>query len=114
MTWQANHVSQILSEVDVNKSKIVEFILPLDGQSMNWYSQHEEGEFELFKQLTSKFMRLFHRQVPKRKLMSQLYAACQEVHETIPQFIIPFQNLQRQLARSLLEEDVKDTFLLSH
>ena len=46
--------------------------------------------------------------------MSEFYVACQEVHETIPQFIIPFQNLQRQLARSLLEEDVKDTFLLSH
>ena len=35
----------------------------------------------------------------------------QEAHETVPQFIIRFQNLRRQLARQLLEEDVKETFL---
>ena len=43
--------------------------------------------------------------------MSQFYAAYQEVHETIQQFIIRFQNLQRQLARPLVIEDVKETFL---
>ena len=31
-TWQANHVSQRLLEMDVDKSKIVEFELSLEGQ----------------------------------------------------------------------------------
>ena len=39
-TWQANHVSQKVSEADANKSQIAEFRLLLDGQSTNWYSQH--------------------------------------------------------------------------
>ena len=43
--------------------------------------------------------------------MSQFYAAYQEAHETVPQFMIWFQNLRRQLARPPPEEDVKDTFL---
>ena len=38
MTWQANHVSQRLSEASADKSKILEFGLLLDGQSTNWYS----------------------------------------------------------------------------
>ena len=98
ITWQTNHVSQRLLEADADKSKIVEFRLSLDGQSTNWYAQHEVGELESFKQLTSKFIIPFHGQVPKRELMSQFYVACQEVHETVPQFIIQFQNLRRQLA----------------
>ena len=48
-TWQANHVSQRLSEVDADKSKITEFGLWLEGQSANWYLQHDEGELESFK-----------------------------------------------------------------
>ena len=110
-TWQTNHVSQRLSEADANKSKIVEFRLSLDGKLANWYSQHEEDEFQSFKQLTTKLIRLFHRRIPKRELMSQFYAAYQEAHETVPQVIIRLQNLRRQLARSLPEEDVKYTFL---
>ena len=43
--------------------------------------------------------------------MSQFYAAYQKAHETIPQFIIRFQNPRRQLARPPPEEDVNDTFL---
>mgnify|MGYP000067078326 FL=1 len=43
MTWRAK---QRLSETDADKSKIVEFKLSLEGKSTNWYSQHEEGEFE--------------------------------------------------------------------
>ena len=38
VTWQANHVSQRLSKVDADKSKIAKFGLSLDGQSANWYS----------------------------------------------------------------------------
>ena len=40
--------------------------------------------------------------------MSQFYAIS---HEIVPRFFIRFQNLRRQLARQLLEEDVKETFL---
>ena len=69
-TWQANHVSQRLSETDADKSKIAEFGLSLEGQSANWYSQHEADEFETFKLLTTKFTQRFHRQVPLRELMS--------------------------------------------
>ena len=43
--------------------------------------------------------------------MSQFYTISQEVHEIVPQFIIRFQNLRRQLARQPLEKDVKETFL---
>ena len=89
----------------------VEFRWSLDRQSVNWYSQHEEGEFKSFKQLTNKFLKLFHRQVPKRELMNQFYAAYQEAHEIVPQFIIQFQTLWRQLARPSPEEVVRDTFL---
>ena len=43
--------------------------------------------------------------------MSQFYAISQETLETVPQFIIWFQNLKRQLARQPPEEDVKETSL---
>ena len=43
--------------------------------------------------------------------MSQFYAISQETLETVPQFIIWFQNLKRQLARQPPEEEVKETCL---
>ena len=88
-------------------SGIAEFGLSLDGQSANW----GQCEFESFKQLNTKFIRLFHRQVPQMKLMGPFYAVYQETHETIPQFIDRFQNLWRPLARQPPEDDVKETFL---
>ena len=42
--------------------------------------------------------------------MSQFYTISQERHETVPQFIIRFQNLRRQLARKPPKDDVKETF----
>ena len=109
-TWKANHVSQRVLEVDADKSKIAEFRWSLEGKWTNCYSQHEEGEFESFKTLNTKFIRLFHRQVPQWELISQFYAISQEAHAIVPQFIIRFQNLRRQLARQPLEDDVKETF----
>ena len=97
-----------MSEADAEKSKIAEFGLSLEGQPTNWYSHHKASEFESFKILTTKFIRRFHRQVQQRELMSQFYAIS---HEIVPRFFIRFQNLRRQLARQLLEEDVKETFL---
>ena len=60
MTWEANNVSQRLLEANADKPKIAKFGLSLNVQMVNWYSQHEAGEFESFKQLTTKFIRLFH------------------------------------------------------
>ena len=45
--------------------------------------------------------------------MGHFYVSYQEAHETIPQFIIWFQNLRRQFARPPPKEDVKDIFLLT-
>ena len=44
--WQANHVSQRLATANENTSKIAEFGLSMEGQSANWYSQHDITEFE--------------------------------------------------------------------
>ena len=82
--------------------------MSLEGQSTNWYSQHESGEFKKFKILTTKFIRRFHRQVQQRELMSQFYAIS---HEIVPRFFIRFQNLRRQLARQPPDDDVKEAFL---
>ena len=43
--------------------------------------------------------------------MGQFYAAYQESHESIPQFIIRFQNLRKKLTRPPSEKDLKETFL---
>ena len=43
--------------------------------------------------------------------MSRFYAISQEAHEIVPQLIIHFQNLRKQLARQPSKEDVKETFL---
>mgnify|MGYP000597861148 CR=1 FL=1 len=97
--------------VDAETSKITEFGLSLDGQATNWYSQHESGEFKKFKILTTKFIRLFHRQVQHSELMSQFYAVYQEAHEIVPQFIIRFQTLHRQLTSAPLEDEAKAVYL---
>ena len=43
--------------------------------------------------------------------MSQFYAAYQEAHEIVPEFVIRFQNLCLQVARPILEDELKDAFL---
>ena len=110
-TWQANHVLQRLVVADAERSKIAEFGLSLDGQAAHWYSQHDLGEFTSFTVLRDQFIRLFHRQVPKRELYCQFYTISQEPQETIKQFTIRFQNLYRHLAREILADDLKETFL---
>ena len=70
------------------------------------------GAFAPFRALRDRFIRLFHRQIPKRdSLLSQFYAISQEHQETIPQFTIRFQNLHRELAREISADNPKDTFL---
>ena len=89
-TWQTNHVSQWLAEANANASKKAKFGLSLDGWAVNWYSQHDQGEFEYFKQLTNKFVKLFHWRIAQRELMSQFYAIGQDAHKIVPQFVIRF------------------------
>ena len=110
-TWQANHASKRLGLVEANISKIAEFGLSLDGQAASWYSQNEISEFEDFDQLKQEFVQLFHKRIPQRDLMSQFYASRQEANETVPQFVIRFQSLRRQLTRSPTPEELTDIFL---
>ena len=46
-TWEVNHVAQRLSATSEEKSKIDEFVLSLDGPSVNWYSQNGAGRLNL-------------------------------------------------------------------
>ena len=110
-TWQTSHVSQRLAEQDANASKIAEFGLLLERQATNWYSQHNLTEFRDFQQLRKKFILIFHLRIPLWELMSQFYVVYQEPHETVPQFIIRFQNLQRQLVCPPSAEELKEPFL---
>ena len=110
-TWQANHASKRLGLVEANISKIAEFGLSLDGQAASWYSQNEISEFADFDQLKQEFVQLFHRRIPQRDLMSQFYAIRQEANETVPQFVIRFQSLRRQLTRSPTPEELTEIFL---
>ena len=63
-TWEINHGAQRLSKAVEDKSKIVEFVLSLDGLSANWYAQNGPKTLDLFDQLAAKFTQLFHRKIP--------------------------------------------------
>ena len=110
-TWEANHVSQRLIEPEAKLSKIVEFGITLEGpvgplarKASTWKLCHIRG-------LETKFLRLFHRQVEQRELVSQFYTTHQEEQETVPQFIIRFQTLHNQLTRAPPEDEAKVVFL---
>ena len=49
--------------------------------------------------------------IAQRELIGKFYADYQELNETMPQIIIRFHHLWKQLTRPLLEEDLKETFL---
>ena len=110
-TWEINHGAQRLSAEAGDKSEIVEFVLSLDGYSANWFEQNGLHGFETFELMTSKFLQLFHRQIPQKDFIAQFYALYQEKHETISQFVIRFQNLQLQISRPILDNELKDVFL---
>ena len=41
--------------------------------------------------LKDKFLRLFHRQIPQRELMSRFFAIiCEDTNKTVPQFVNRF------------------------
>ena len=76
--WEINHAAQRLSATAEEKSKIVEFVLSLDGLSANWFAKNgirAFESFESFEHLTTKFTQLFHRQIPQKDLIGQFYAA---------------------------------------
>ena len=78
---------------------------------MSWYSQNELSEFADFDQLKQEFVQLFHKRILQRDLMSQFYASRQEANETVPQFVIRFQSLRRQLTHSPTPEELSEIFL---
>ena len=44
-TWEANHVSQRLTEAEVERSKVAEFSMTLEGPAARWHAQHLPGSF---------------------------------------------------------------------
>ena len=67
--------------------------------------------FETFEQLITKFIQLIYQQIPQKDLIVQFYASYPEPHETVSQFLIRFQNLQLQISRPILDQELKDIFL---
>ena len=82
-TWEIKHGAQRLSATAKDKSKIVECVLSLDGQSANWFAHNSFGAFKTFEQLTNKFLQSFHQQIPQKDLIAQIYAFYQKPHETV-------------------------------
>ena len=50
-TWEANHVSQQLMDVEAQCSKIAEFSMTLEGPDTRWYAKHLPGSFATFEAL---------------------------------------------------------------
>ena len=110
-TWEANHVSERLTELEAERSKVAEFGMTLEGPAARWHAKHLLGSFATFDALKAKFLRLFHRQVEQRELVGQFYTTRQEEHETVPQFIIRFQTLHNHLTKAPPEDEAKAVFL---
>ena len=112
-TWQPNHSTQRLSAAKIEASKIAEFTLSLNGPAARWYSRLDAGEVTTFQDVRTKFLELFHQEIPKRELLRQFFSMSQEPHETVAQFTIRFQDLYRQLADDVPAHHILDTFLSS-
>ena len=112
-TWQANHSTQRLSVAEIEASKITEVTLSLDGPIARWYSRLDAGEVTTFQDVRTKFLELFHREVPKRELLRQFFSMSQEPHETVAQFTIRFQDPYRRVADDVSAQHIPDTFLSS-
>ena len=95
-TWQAKHSTQRPSALEIEASKIAEFTLSLDGPATRWYSHLDAGEVNTFHDVCTKFLKLIHREVPKRKLLRQFFSMSQELHETVAQFTTRFQHVRVQ------------------
>ena len=106
-------MTQRLSAAKIDSSKIAEFTLSLDGPVVRWYSRLDAGEVTTFQDVRTKFLELFHREVPKRELLLQFFSMNQELQETVSQFTIRFQDLHRQLAEDVSAHHISETFLAS-
>ena len=73
----------------------------------------EIGDATTFQIVRTKFLELFHREVPKRELLRQFFSMSQEPHETAARFTIRFQDLYRQVADDVSAQHIPDTFLSS-
>ena len=73
----------------------------------------EVGEVATFQIVCTKFLELFHREVPKRELLRQFFSISQEPHEMVAQFTIRFQDLYRQVADDVSAQHIPNTFLSS-
>ena len=72
-TWEANHISQRLTEPEAERSKIAEFGITLEGPAAQWHAKHLPGTFATFDALKARFLRFFHRQFEQRELVGQFY-----------------------------------------
>ena len=77
-TWEANHVSQRLTELEAKRSKIAELDMTLEGLAARWHTKHLPRSFATFEALKAKFLRLFHRQLEQQELVGQFYTTHQD------------------------------------
>ena len=54
--WKGNHVSQQLTDVHAEQSKITEFDMTLEGPATRWHAKHLPGRFATFETLKTKFL----------------------------------------------------------
>ena len=57
-TWEANNVSQRLTEPEAERSKVAEFGMTLEGSAAQWHAKHLPDSVATFEALKAKFLRL--------------------------------------------------------
>ena len=90
---------------------MTEFGLTLDGRGALWHSQMDLPAIKTFDKLQSAFLRFFHRRVPQCEIIGQFYTIKQLPSESITDFSLRFQNLQRKLERASTDDEARETFL---
>ena len=75
--WNANHLSQRLPEAKAHASKIAEFGLTLDGRAAHWHSQIDLITLACVDELSSTFLRFFHRSIPQCEIIGDVYTILQ-------------------------------------
>ena len=90
---------------------MTKFGLTLDGRAVFWHSQMDLPAITTFDQLQSAFLRFFHRRVPQREIIRQFYTIKQLPTESVMDFSLRFQNLQRKLERAPTCDETRETFL---
>ena len=52
-TWEANHVSQRLTEPEAERYKVAEFDMTLEGPTARWHANHLPNSFAMFEAVPS-------------------------------------------------------------